>query len=144
MNATDGDRPTTNLSPTALPVMSGLLNPEHQQKTFHKLTNKVLFDNSRSHFIQMFHLNGRSWCGCKDYLPPITFTVMLLDYRSGASESGRWFCGWSCGRNGDRSGCDYLINRVDAGDLQALERGYMGEGFGSYFHCSVGYHSSRI
>ncbi|MBD2127163.1 hypothetical protein NDI39_00405 [Microcoleus sp. ZQ-A2] len=34
MNATDGDRPTINLSPTALPVMSRLVNLEHQQKTW--------------------------------------------------------------------------------------------------------------
>ncbi|MBD2015867.1 hypothetical protein H6F96_18070 [Microcoleus sp. FACHB-53] len=34
MNATECDRPTINLSPTALPVMSPLLHPEHQQKTW--------------------------------------------------------------------------------------------------------------
>ena len=79
-------------------------------------------------------MNGRSWCGCKDYLPPITFTVMLLDYRSGASQSRRWFCGWGGRRNRDRTCCDYLIIGVDAGDLQALARRYMREGFSSYFH----------
>jgi multicomponent Na+:H+ antiporter subunit F len=39
MNATECDRPTINLSPTALPVMSRLLNPEHQQKTWYLIAN---------------------------------------------------------------------------------------------------------